>query len=347
MNSFIQKTTVSCLVSLSLFSLTVPSSYAVENNETPKVLEKISQPLDVYQSKVIIVNDNASNEILEVENSQQKIGDILTTYNKNIENYHIDSGEDIDANKTLENNTSFYIYKNVVQSDVKNVSISFNEKIEYSEDVEKGVSYVKQEGINGEAIETLVEVKRGNEIKYEKTLNIIKAPVLKIIVEGTKEKIVEQPVIEPVVREEVVPDNVLTPQEQGVSGLEVSTTLNNISDNEIVSMFSKHVGKDYVWGDEGPNTFDCSGLIYYVYNTQLGWSIPRVAIDQGKASVKVDAKDIKPGDILWTTEHIGVYAGNGKVIHAANPVDGVVVSDLSWFLANGFEIGRFPESVKP
>lgn len=97
----------------------------------------------------------------------------------------------------------------------------------------------------------------------------------------------------------------------------------------------RHVGKPYVWGATGPNSFDCSGLTYYAAHKALGIILPRVAADQAFVGVHVDLADLRPGDLVFYENtygpgitHVGIYIGNRQWVNAANADDGVIVSSL-------------------
>ncbi len=89
-------------------------------------------------------------------------------------------------------------------------------------------------------------------------------------------------------------------------------------------------GKSYVWGATGPNSFDCSGLMIYAYS-QVGISLPRTSGAQYNAGTAVSRSDLQPGDLVFYysgISHVGMYIGNGQIIHAANPSSGVRVAGL-------------------
>ncbi|MFO7653356.1 MAG: C40 family peptidase [Candidatus Krumholzibacteriia bacterium] len=83
------------------------------------------------------------------------------------------------------------------------------------------------------------------------------------------------------------------------------------------------IGKPYSFGAIGPDRFDCSGLIFFVYGS-LGVSLPRVARDQMRAGVGVSLADARPGDLLFfrlrgsNVDHVGMYLGDGRFVHAPN-----------------------------
>ncbi|MFJ4739070.1 NlpC/P60 family protein [Streptomyces sp. NPDC088775] len=85
------------------------------------------------------------------------------------------------------------------------------------------------------------------------------------------------------------------------------------------------VGDKYVMGATGPDAWDCSSLMQAAY-AKAGVSLPRVTYDQIKKGVEVPIDDVKPGDLVFYKDlsHVGMYAGNGRVIEAANPGRGVV-----------------------
>jgi cell wall-associated NlpC family hydrolase len=95
-----------------------------------------------------------------------------------------------------------------------------------------------------------------------------------------------------------------------------------------VYLASQQAGKPYVYGAEGPYSFDCSGLVQYVYGN-LGKSLPRTAQAQYDATTKVSQYNKQPGDLIFFGSpggiyHVAVYAGDGKIWVARH--SGTVVS---------------------
>ena len=81
------------------------------------------------------------------------------------------------------------------------------------------------------------------------------------------------------------------------------------------------LGKPYVFGAEGPDAFDCSGLIQRVWR-QAGVELPRTSSEQAQAGQQVPLSQIQPGDLVIYyagRSHIGMYVGDGKIIHAPHP----------------------------
>ncbi|MEU0968838.1 NlpC/P60 family protein [Streptomyces sp. NPDC005917] len=81
------------------------------------------------------------------------------------------------------------------------------------------------------------------------------------------------------------------------------------------------LGSPYVWGATGPNAFDCSGLAQAAYRS-AGVSIPRTTYAQINAGRRVSRSELQPGDLVFFysgISHVGIYIGNGQMIHAPNP----------------------------
>jgi cell wall-associated NlpC family hydrolase len=81
------------------------------------------------------------------------------------------------------------------------------------------------------------------------------------------------------------------------------------------------IGKPYVWGATGPDSYDCSGLTQAAWNA-AGISLPRTTYDQVNAGTTVSLANAQPGDLVFFYDdvtHVGIYIGNGKMIHAPKP----------------------------
>ena len=81
------------------------------------------------------------------------------------------------------------------------------------------------------------------------------------------------------------------------------------------------IGKPYVWGATGPGSYDCSGLTQAAWKA-AGVTLPRVTYDQADAGTTVSLADAQPGDLVFFYDdisHVGLYIGNGMMIHAPKP----------------------------
>ncbi|MDT9684561.1 NlpC/P60 family protein [Streptomyces sp. TRM76323] len=87
-----------------------------------------------------------------------------------------------------------------------------------------------------------------------------------------------------------------------------------------LSAAATQVGKPYVSGAEGPNSYDCSGLTQWAYR-QAGVSLTRTTYTQQNDGVKIGRSQLKPGDLVFfnNLSHVGLYAGNNTVLHAPYP----------------------------
>ena len=93
------------------------------------------------------------------------------------------------------------------------------------------------------------------------------------------------------------------------------------------------VGKAYSWGATGPNAFDCSGLMVYSYSA-MGVSLPRTSGAMMSAGTAVSSTSaLQPGDLIisYGGGHVGMYIGNGQMVHAADYGIGVIVSSISGY----------------
>jgi peptidoglycan DL-endopeptidase CwlO len=90
------------------------------------------------------------------------------------------------------------------------------------------------------------------------------------------------------------------------------------------------LGRPYVWGAAGPSTFDCSGLTMWAYK-QVGINLPHFTGSQWNAGTHVSRSQLQPGDLVFfysDLHHMGMYIGNGKMIHAPQTGDVVKISSL-------------------
>lgn len=100
---------------------------------------------------------------------------------------------------------------------------------------------------------------------------------------------------------------------------------------EIANYALKFLGNPYVYGGTSlTNGADCSGFVQSVYK-HFGISLPRTSGEQGKAGQAVDGvANAGPGDLVWYSGHIGIYIGNEQVVHASNPKNGIIISNVHY-----------------
>jgi len=90
------------------------------------------------------------------------------------------------------------------------------------------------------------------------------------------------------------------------------------------------IGKPYVYGATGPSAYDCSGLVQAAYKS-AGVSLPRVTGAQFSAGTKVSISNLRPGDLVFFysgVSHVGIYIGDGKMVHAANPRKPIEIASI-------------------
>lgn len=102
----------------------------------------------------------------------------------------------------------------------------------------------------------------------------------------------------------------------------------------VVAEAYKHIGKPYVWGAKGPDSFDCSGFTSYVYRQAQGREIGGWTVPQESAGTTISLSQLAPGDLVFwgshgATYHVGIYVGGGQYIHAPAPGQNVTVQSIS------------------
>ncbi len=107
--------------------------------------------------------------------------------------------------------------------------------------------------------------------------------------------------------------------------------------SDLISYALKFVGNPYVWGGTSlTRGADCSGFTQAIY-AGFGYKIPRTSREQAKgAGVKVSESDLRQGDLIFyansrgTVNHVAIYIGNGKIVHAANSRQGIITSQYKY-----------------
>ena len=105
------------------------------------------------------------------------------------------------------------------------------------------------------------------------------------------------------------------------------------SQGSVVDYAMSRIGCPYEWGAEGPNSFDCSGLVTWAYR-QIGMYVPHQSESQYSAArQRVPVSEARPGDVLWRYGHVGIAVSYGGTHYVHAPDRGLLVRDtdpLSW-----------------
>lgn len=116
----------------------------------------------------------------------------------------------------------------------------------------------------------------------------------------------------------------------------VAITNSDILRESVIEYAKNEVGADYIYGGSAHSTgYDSSGLIQAIYKS-IGYDLPRTSSEQAKECNKVTEKNLIPSDLIFYANkdgsiiHVGIYVGEGKVIHAKNKRVGVVVEDMNY-----------------
>lgn len=135
----------------------------------------------------------------------------------------------------------------------------------------------------------------------------------------------------------VLPVSILVNSSKNNDNNSSESHLNQVT--RMVALAKSKIGSPYVYAKTGPDSFDCSGFVYYLF-TEDNISIARTSIDQSKEGVPLSKEQIRKGDILFfdTSEkghvnHSGLYLGDDKFIHASSgKAKSVTISDLNgWY----------------
>lgn len=119
--------------------------------------------------------------------------------------------------------------------------------------------------------------------------------------------------------------------------------------NSISKIAHSTIGNPYKWGGNNPHQgFDCSGLMSYIHKNALGLNIPRTAAEQRDQSRTISYAELQPGDMLFfktgeNANHVGVYIGDRKFVHAATGSKQVKVAsmDSSYWHKRFVKFGTF------
>lgn len=337
------------------------SSFA-KSESLPEVERTTAKEKDFLSH--VYVSTESGVKTAVVKDAQISVQKVLEKEGIDTESLRSSTGEKIDLNGVLENDATLVLFSDKIESVIEDVELEPSLEIIKDPTLEKGVKEVLEKGEKGTAIKTTISkvstsldkevnknFKKAGEIKEilqkkDESLNITKAPKKRVVKIGTKE--VVEAVGDAVAQARSAMDSATSDAVSQLSSFSSSSSALSSVDlskvdgvrAKVVALAHAQIGKPYVWGAAGPSSFDCSGLVQWIFNDNLGYSVPRVAADQGAYSTPISIGELQPGDILWTSGHIGIYVGNGEMVHAPQPGDVVKLTNADWFINSGAQAGR-------
>ncbi|MFD1670479.1 C40 family peptidase [Agrilactobacillus yilanensis] len=111
----------------------------------------------------------------------------------------------------------------------------------------------------------------------------------------------------------------------------------------VIALAKEQLGKPYVWGGKGPSSFDCSGLMHYVFANALGLEIGGWTVPQESAGTQISVSQAQPGDLIFwgsrgATYHVALYLGNNQYIDAPVPGRSVEIASISQYFMPSFAV---------
>lgn len=120
--------------------------------------------------------------------------------------------------------------------------------------------------------------------------------------------------------------------------------------NQAIEEIRKYEGYPYLWGGASPAGWDCAGFVQWIYGNIFGYEIPRTTGEQYSVTSRVDVSDMsawQEGDLIFFSDgsisHVGIYLGNGEMIHALNEKYNTRIDDV--FAYDAWDTGLYLHSV--
>jgi cell wall-associated NlpC family hydrolase len=310
-------------------------------------------------SATIVLNEASGPQIIDVTGNERSLSSLLKAHGFDVSDFRSSGDTALDENYQVKDSENLSLFKSEASGTSSVVNLPAPEIKKESADVPVGEEKVVSEGKSGTALRTVIttknlaldtkintSAKKSNaDESSEEKLTILTAPEPKVILVGTKVK-------------ETTPETVSTPSSSTSASATINVAPSSKSESTsvakpsvakspeigtnsaLINLVKAQIGKSYVWGASGPNSFDCSGLVQWIFAKNFGYDIPRTAYAQGLAGTPVNPSDIQPGDIVYTSYHIGIYVGDGKMVHAASPETGVIMDDVKNYLSTGYKVSR-------
>lgn len=339
---------------------------AEEDVTSEEVEERVERE---YESYVLVVSGEQV-QTVTVRNAGEKVFTTLQDRGLSTSTLRTDEGERISTDDlkstSLNNGETLVLTTSERGVSTEEIELEYRTEEVETDDLLEGVQEIEQEGINGSGVNITTTYKNGDSESTESRLAITEAPQREIVLVGTAEPEEDEEATALIEGLDVdgnergngdgsfyedvdLSATIYSPgsdeySEEAADALNATADNSSIDpsevNNDVVKTMLGQVGNRYVWGGTTPEGgFDCSGIIQWAY-AQNGKSIPRLAIDQGRAGTPVSWDDIQVGDFIYNSGHIGVYAGNGKIVQASNPRTGVNIADANYFRNAGLSVSR-------
>lgn len=358
------------ILEASLVSTASSESSSSDEGEDDITSEEVEERVEREYESYVLVSSGDQVKTLTIRNAGEKVFTALKDRGVSTSTLRTDEGDLVSSSElkdmVLNNGETLVLTTSERKIDTEEVDLDYRTERVETDDLLEGVQEIEQEGINGSGVKITTTYTNGDAASSESRLAITEAPQREIVLVGTgspEEDEEATALIEGLdvdgnergngdgsFYEDVdLSATIYSPgsdeySEEAADALNATADNSSIDpsevNNDVVKTMLGQVGNRYVWGGTTPEGgFDCSGIIQWAY-AQNGKSIPRLAIDQGRAGTPVSWDDIQVGDFIYNSGHIGVYAGNGKIVQASNPRTGVNIADANYFRNAGLSVSR-------
>lgn len=308
---------------------------------------KVRQTKDENSNVLDIVDQNASVEVTEAYDQSAWVS-VVTDDNK----YGYVSADYVTLNtyyptatKTSDvaNNESVTATENTTAEEVSNTDDVVEMTPTYVEPEETYDYETQTEPTEDYSYEPEVETENTEEVYQEETSYEDEESYEEEVPEEEEPSYEEETNEEPTYEEEQEEVNEEPSDEEDTDTVEEPsyeepTVSDSSTGASIAVTASNYVGCSYVWGATGPDSFDCSGLVSYVFSS-YGISVPRTAADQYYGGTQIDVATAvsTPGALIFYhgLGHVAISLGDGSVVHASNSNTGVIISDAYYSTPDG------------
>ncbi|MFD1430093.1 C40 family peptidase [Lacticaseibacillus mingshuiensis] len=142
-----------------------------------------------------------------------------------------------------------------------------------------------------------------------------------------------------------------TPAKPATSAPATTTNTTNVSSsasrtakiNAVIALAKQQIGKPYQWGGKGPTSFDCSGLMHYVFLNAIGTEIGGWSVPQESAGTVISVSNLQKGDLVFwgargASYHVALYLGGGQYLNAPQPGENVQIDSFSAYFEPSFGV---------